>query len=159
MSLLGKMVFIGMHGKVTITLSGQEHTVISSTDPTAAELKWDQNGNVYTRDNVEAYVQIDTATDWIRPTDDAPSDYQIRYTNLDTSGLGSGTATYTAEGGSAVEDTWYDLSVADMLISVSDAIDGPASAPSISFDVQIRKGTGTTLATGSYVLTANLDSA
>jgi P pilus assembly chaperone PapD len=78
----------------TFTLSGQQGLTTDGNSPfnTTNAIKIDSNGNMYEGDSLDGaaitYTQIDTATDWVRPTDN-PTIYYARYSNV------SGTFTNT----------------------------------------------------------------
>lgn len=134
----------------TVTVSGQ--TIVSEFSPSTcyARVKVDNDGNIYESKDTgtPSWTQIDTATDWLRPTTNAPSDYEVRFTGLTGSALNSSTA---------VEDTWWPLSSGDFtLVQVRIAALGTGTTTS-TFTIEIRKGsTGGALDSASYTLTCQI---
>ena len=148
MQILNKMMMMGKGTHSTLTLTGAVHSVSSGTNPTTASFKWDNDGNVYRKRNADAYIQISTATDWLRPTSGAPDDYEIRFTNL--------TGDTGAFSINATVDVWQALTT-DLVATVTDT-DSGIGGFSCSFDIEIRKGsTGSALASASYTLSADYD--
>lgn len=138
---------IGSTGRVTLT--GYSFNTSSSTNPTYGYIIIDADGNIYTKTNGGAPTQRNTATDWVRPTDRAPGDYEVRYTNPtgDTAYLSATTAV----------DTWHPLSSGDWNINVYDNIIG-IGGKTCTFDIEIRKGsTGAAIASASHTITADYD--
>jgi len=122
---------------VALTLSGHTFAANSTSNPTTGSFIVDNDGNMYTQENASPVIQIDTATDWIRPADRSPGDYEVRYTSVtgDTANLTCTTAV----------DTWHPLS--------TNLAVGPKSC---TFTIEIRKGsTGAALVSGSYTLSAD----
>lgn len=79
--------------------------------------------------------------DWINPTSAAPDDYEVRFTKTG----GSGTLLGVTSG------TWYALT-SDRYASVqNNAFTGTYT---VNLTIEIRKGTGSVLATGTHVLSA-----
>ena len=154
MHLLSKMMMAGMNGHLKVTLSGQTIGAIAiDPDSAWARLKIDNDGNVYESEDsgTPSYVQIDTGTDWLRPADSAPADYEVRYTNL------TGEALYAVTGSTA-QDAWYALSGGDFILTQA-CLNVPSSPQSSTFDIEIRKGSsGSALDSASYTLTATVDS-
>lgn len=127
-----------------VTLSGEDVShVVADPSNALAGLRFDTDGNVYKIEGSGNETQIDTTTDWIRPTTGADQ-YQIRYTNLVGDAL---------TGVSPAEDTWTAVSSGDVILQMAQAVVGSRSA---TFDVQVRKGTGSVLATTEYSLTATV---
>jgi len=132
---------------VALNLDGHSFAANSTSNPTTGSFIVDNDGNMYTQENASPVIQIDTATDWIRPADRSPGDYEVRYTSVtgDTANLTCTTAV----------DTWHPLSSGDWTITVSDTnlAVGPKSC---TFTIEIRKGsTGSALVSGSYTLSAD----
>ena len=137
---IGALVSGGFKG--TVTLSG-ESVSDSQTAPTAASaaIRIDQDGNVYKITNTSGTQQIDTTTDWIRPSTVGKAIYQVRYTNK--TGVGNPTAT-------TAEDIWHIIGNGDWTITLATT----SGTVGCSFDIEIRLGTGATLASTSYSLSA-----
>lgn len=124
-----------------VTLSG--HTITAGVDypgNATAVVRIDDNGIMYQIDD-QGLAQIDSSTDWVRPASAAPGPYQCRYTN------------YTGDPvqATASVDTWYSLSGGNFQVSVTQYGEGFQSA---TFDLQIRWGTGSVLASATYHLSA-----
>lgn len=134
---------VGRGGVGVITLSGEtaSDSVADPSDATAS-LRFDTDGNVY---KIEGAVQtqVDTATDYIRPTANADR-LQIRFTNLVGTALTSSTA---------AEDVWHAISGGDFTLTQTRTTVGFSAS---SFDVQLRVGTGPVRASGAYVLNAEV---
>lgn len=140
----------GTFANVVPSLSGNSNTASNSGANATAEFKVDQDGNMYERDNVGSWVQINTPRDWLRPTSQAPGDWRVRYTNAvgDTADL-----TVTA-----AEDAWHSLSGGDFILTLVDSTSGPATK-TVTFDLELDRGGGTALESGSYTLTADRNDA
>ncbi len=138
----GGGVIASGRASATLTLSGETISAFSFGSDATAQVKVDNDGNVYRRLNNASWVQIDTGTDWIRPTSAAPDDYECRYTNR----------TGTDPTGH-VEDTWYALT-SDFILTLVDT--GPApGGRTCTFTLEIRKGSsGSADVSGSYTLNA-----
>ena len=136
------------YAAIAVTVSG--HTILSDQlDPADAyaRLKIDNDGRTYESEDTgsPSWSQIDSATDWIRPTSEAPADYEVRYTSLTGDALTSGTA---------AEDAWHALSGGDfILVQSTTIIPGDRSS---TFAIEIRKGSGAVLDSASYTLTADV---
>jgi len=128
-----------------VTLSG-ENIVSFGIGAVWATLWINADGTLWKQTSDGGSTQIDAATDWIIPNEDADSTYEVRYTNH------GGLPLYQL-GDIAVEDTWVDLSETRMLTFVTWTISGePLIA---TFDLEIRKDGGDVLATASYSLSAH----
>lgn len=142
----GTVANAGMGGGDTVTVSGQT-IARTETNPTDVycRVKVDNNGNIYESEDTGSvnWVQIDTSTDWVRPTSSAPGTYQVRFTN----------ATNTPTSATATEDTWHSLSSGDFIIYNSRTF---AGIKSTSFTIEIRQGTGSVLDSATYTLTAEV---
>ena len=137
-------------GAVTDALNLDGHTIQADTvgSDAQAELTIDQNGNVYSKLNTAARIQIDTAADWVRPTGSAPGTYEVRYTGLTGDALSFNTA---------AENVWYALSTTDYVLRQADSTT-KFGGTSSTFTVEIREGSsGAADVTGSYSLIADRD--
>ena len=132
-----------------VVVSGQTISK-SSTSPTDAfaRLKVDNDGKIYESKDTgtPSWVQIDTVTDWVRPTASAPGLYQVRYTSLVGNVLDQETA---------AEDVWHALSGGDYILVQS--VVG-INVHSSTITVEIRLGTGSVLDNATYILAADVDS-
>lgn len=130
-----------------VTLSGHSNSAGNSGSAATASFKIDNDGFVYEKDNLGAWLKIDSVTDWVRPVESAPGDYECRYTSAtgDTGDLTPTTA----------EDVWHPLATSDWTIIITD--DNPlVGGKSATFTLEIRKGSsGGAIASGSYTLTAD----
>jgi hypothetical protein len=145
------MANMSAFGGTTLTLSGQTITKLSF-DPTDAHavLKVDNNGNVYQSADTgsRSYTQIDTATDWVRPTTKAPGAYEVRYTGLTGDALSFNTA---------AQNTWHPLSSGDFVLRNS--VTGPVGDRDSTFTVEIRDGSsGSADVSGTYRIHATVES-
>lgn len=134
-----------------VTLTGGTFTTDTTTGSNSLmRIKFADTGGVYTQENSDPYGAWQAPTNWVVPNQYAPGAYQIRWTNA-TGDFADMTTT-------ATEDTWYTLVSGDFILTLTDTID---SAPGLSatFDVEIREGTGATLASASFTLEANLSTA
>lgn len=112
-----------------VTLSG--HTISGVTD---AQLKIDNDGNVYEFEtDPGSFVQIDTATDWVRPVAVA-SQFEVRFTKNSGDDPDTGTM-----------DAWLSLASDRQFGYQGDKV------ASGEFLVEIRYG-GIVLASGTYEL-------
>ena len=135
-AFIGALVKSGIASN-TVTLSGA--TVLdTNTGNASAAIRIDQDGKVYSVTNSVGTTQLSSSTDWVIPRAGMTA-YQVRYTNK--SGAGNPTAT-------TAEDIWHQMSTSDWTITLS-TISGTAGC---SFDIEIRLGTGATLASVSYTL-------
>ena len=134
-------------GGDVVTVSGDSRFDfrVSPTD-SYARLKIDNNGNIYESGDtgIANWVQIDSATDWVRPASSAPGSYQVRFTS----------STTTPTSSTAAEDTWHALSGGDFIIYNS--VTGVGIKAS-TFTIEIRLGTGSVLDSASYTLQAEVD--
>jgi len=131
----------------TVTLSGRNisYDTISPNNAYARVLI-DNNGLSYeSKDEGSAnYNQIHSTTDWVRPAAASPGTYQVRWTNA------VGDALYFE---TAAEDTWWPMSSGDFTLTIRDTL--TAGGPNaVTFDIEIRDGTGPTLSSASYSLSA-----
>lgn len=130
-----------------ITVSGQTINDLrfSPTD-SYARVKVDNDGNIYeSKDTGTAsWNQIDTGTDWVRPTTSAPGTYEVRFTG----------ASNTPTSATAAEDTWHALSGGDFIIYNS--VTG-VGVKTTSFTIEIRKGSGSVLDSASYTCRAEVE--
>lgn len=106
------------------------------------DLKFDNDGLVYEKCSPGSFVQIDTSADWIRPVDDA-ADFQMRFTNLTGTGFSS----------TATENIWRSMAT-DFVLTCADNNAG-GGGNSATFTIEVRFGTGPTLASASYTISAN----
>ncbi|MFW6027791.1 MAG: hypothetical protein ACOC91_03190, partial [bacterium] len=121
-----------------ITLSGHSVSAVSINESAAAILRIDDNGYMYSKKNNDPYVQIDSETDWIRPTSEAPGLYEVRYTD------------HSGDPINGTENSWYSLtSGAEFWINRTSP--GKNSA---TFRLEIRRDGGPVLASGFYSLSA-----
>lgn len=132
-----------------VTLSGE---IISSIGPgyTRAVLWIMADGTVWADYYSLGSIQVDVATDWIVPNEHADSSYEVRFTNLTTSGT-MVVAGYDLFIPFADEGVWIDLSENRSMIAWTANALNPIS---VTFDLEIRKDGGAVLATGSYALNA-----
>ena len=130
-----------------VTLTGYTVTAATVGSEAIAEFTIDQNGNVYSKINAAARIQQNTANDWVRPASSGPGLFQCRYTSLTGDALVFSTAT---------QNTWWTLSTGDFVVRQSDnttKIGGTSS----TFLLEIRLGTGSTLASTFHGLVADRD--
>lgn len=132
----------------TVTVSGEVISqVVESPTNAYARLKVDNDGNVYrSLDTGSAsWVQIDSSTDWIRPTASSPGSYRVRYTSLTGDALFSATAS---------ENTWHSMSSGDYILVQREITNGNA-VNSSTFTIEIDDGT-TLQDSASYTLRAEV---
>ena len=135
-------------GGDVITLSGETTIAFAIGGSNAdAHIKIDNDGNVYEQTNFGGYSQVDTVTDWCRPTTSSPGLYEVRYTNLINDAIFTGTA---------AEDAWHSLSSGDFILRQRQLGGGFATTTS-TFDIEIRYNGGSVLASGQYTLTCNTE--
>jgi hypothetical protein len=117
----------------------------SSTNPATAtaEIRVDQDGNVYKVINLGGDTQLSSTDNWVRPTSGAPGAYQVRFTNVVGTTLDITSTT--------LADVWHPMKDGDFRIRHSRTSDGSDSS---TFDIEIRVGTGSTVATDNYSLIA-----
>lgn len=144
--MAGILLAASLPGRNPVTLSGGTYNAGNMGADAYSYFIVDQNGNTYKRANNDTPIQVNTTDDWIRPTSEAPGTYQVRVTNV-TGDLSFWSST-------SAEDAWYTLSTSDWFVWVWDSTIG-FGGKSITFDVEIRKGTGPTLASTSYTLSAD----
>lgn len=146
--MTARAALLGSRTFEVLTLSGEVLSVSEIGVNATAQFFVNTDGTVDRRTNLGAFVQIDAATDWIIPNDFAPDDYECRYTNLTGDALSAPT--------SAAEDVWRALSLGNFSFTQFDS-DPAAGGKSSTFDIQLRKGAGPVLKTGSYTLSATRD--
>jgi hypothetical protein len=127
----------------------EEATDVSSPYNSKASVRVGSDGNMYADDAINGgalnYVQIDTATDWIRPIQD-PTTYYMRYKNV----VGS---TITTTPGAV--NTPIALTTNRTFILQRTTL----GLSSVTFDIDILDtDQSTILATGSYTLTCSNES-
>ena len=127
-----------------VTVSGQTIAYNDTAAPWSAyaHLKVATDGNVYEGEGTSAtpsYVQIDTGTDWIRPTAANDGLYEVRATII------SGSVTGTT-------GSWLTLDT-DRVWYVNETVDG--SATTASFTIEIRYNGGAVLDSATYTLQAS----
>lgn len=128
-----------------VTLSGETATSFG-IGASWAMLWINADGTLWKQTTNEGSEQIDVATDWIIPNEDADSTYEVRYTNH------TGLALWPLDE-FAVEGTWVDLSETRRLSLVSWTVSGlPRTC---TFDLEIRKDGGDVLATASFTLSVH----
>lgn len=148
MSLIHHMAAaIGASGGTRLTLSGGSPSEANNAGSDATqELKVDQDGNVYYRDNGGSWVQLSSSTDHTRPTGDSPGTLEVSYTGAsgDTGSLSGQT-----------EDVWTALSSGDWIIMITDSTP-TLGGKSATFTLQLRWGSsGDADETGGYTLSAD----
>jgi hypothetical protein len=124
-----------------VTLSGEaiDDTVLDPSDATAA-LRVDADGNVYSITSGAGTVQLDSSTDWIRPTTLASVNFEVQAT-LNSGSLAGGTT-----------GSWLTLDT-DRAWSVAATAPGSQSA---NLTIEIRYASGPTLASNTYTLNATV---
>jgi len=131
-----------------VTLSGETVWAIQFGGGNAdAHLIIDNDGNVYKRSNFGTYTQVDSSTDWVRPTTSSPGLYEVRFTGL------TGSALFTS---TAAEDAWHSLSSGDFILRQRVLGGGFDSAIS-TFTVEIRLNGGAVLSSASYTLNVSTE--
>ena len=132
-------------------LDGQVISDTSTSRTCTAGVRFNADGTVDQLTNA-TYAQIDPNGDWVTPNHHANEDHDVRITNVVwTSG-----AAFDTE--AAAEDVWIDLGSNREWI-VIDSTSSAAGVKIVDFDVEIRDAAGTTVATGSYQLTADYNNA
>ena len=126
--------------------SGSSFTASNADADAHLYLKFTSTGDAFVRKNSGSYVQVSASTDWVRPTTNAPSLYQIRFTSA------SGDTTYLD--GTKAEDTWHDIVDSDFIMHIFDSsiFLGGKSA---TFTIEVRLDGGATLDSGEYTITAD----
>ena len=143
-STLVQSVWIGatkIWQRATVSISG-EIVYHLSGGTTTAGVRFNPNGTVQQRLGT-TYTQIDAGSDWIRPVSAASGDYQIRASK--TSGSNPDTTL------SDPLDTWLDLDAARQW-AVRRYSAGDITS-TLSIEIRL---SGTTLASGTYTLTAEM---
>ena len=127
--------------RASVSISGEIVYHLSLQTATAA-VRFNADGTVQKRVGA-TYTQIDAGTDWIRPVSGASGDYQIRARKI------SGSDPHAAL--SDPLDTWLDLDAARQW-GVTRYSTGHITS---TLTIEIRLS-GTTLASGTYTLTAEM---
>ena len=131
-------------GSERVTVSGEtiSATALSPTDAIAG-VSFQNDGTVDSLIN-SVSNQIDVGTDWVRPAGAAPSSYEIRLT------VSSGLAPNVPF--SAPIDTWLALTTSRNweLERIG------AGTNSGTWLIEIRRGSGPVLASGSYIISAEV---
>lgn len=137
-------------GGIRVTLSGEAIARVQTSPSNAlCSLIINTDGTVDKFSGSQS--QIDAATDWIIPNSQATILYEVRVTNVNFTQAGDGASFSVAF---EVDDTWKALD-ADATWQITQNSDTPA-AKSVDFDLQIRLGSGPTLASAAYSLTATV---
>lgn len=133
------------HSALTLTLSGESVSDFSFGSTSRAEFKLDANGNMYKKSGTGgSYVQIDTATDWIRPVSSAGVPYRTRYTAHSGFALDGST--------SQAENVWHSTATNYFWVMVDDTPTG--GVQTANFTIQIDDGT-TVVASGAYTISVD----
>lgn len=133
-------------GGDVITLSGETSTAFSFGSNATAYLRLKNNGNVYKQQNASSEVQVDTATDWVRPASSAPGSYRVMFDNE----TGDTTTFFVTWGTSG---TYYALtSTRQMYVYDNTAT---AGGKSVTCDWHIDDGTTVLEENVSYTMTAD----
>ena len=109
-----------------------------------AYFKVDGDGNMYQKDNVGSYTQIDSTADWVRPTTSAPGSYRVMFDNL------TGDTAFRVGWGFA--STYYALTTDREMYVFDNTTSG--GGKTITMDYNIDDGT-TEQASASYTLSAD----
>jgi len=134
-------ILLGSGGGGLVTLSGE---VITDTFAGVARalIEIRSNGNVF-KDEGGVLAQIDSGTDWLRPSAFAPDDYEVRFVDVS----GDPAQASTASG------VWIDLT-SNFSVGYATAGGGPETL-SGTFNIEIRKGnSGPALVSALYDATA-----
>ena len=139
MSLFNFMFAMG--NRLVVRLYTANVVALNADANATAAYRIDQDGSVY-----EVKNGVDTSLgQWISNLGLAPGDYYVRYTNA-VGDVGSEVAT-------AAEDTWYALASGDFSVSLTDTSGTALDGPDLTFDVEIKKGSGgSTIDTKSVTL-------
>lgn len=134
-----------LYASEVVTLSGEFITTsVSGAVPSVARLIINPDGTLDKLENGST-TQIDASTDWIIPNGAASSSYQVRFTNL--------AGTITGAGTTLTEDVWADIDQVHGIRTARPIAQGNGQTGA-TFDLEIRLGTGATLASASYTLQA-----
>lgn len=134
-------------GFAAVNLDG-ETISFSSTNNRWAGVRINTDGTVDRRGGASGtYTQIDSGTDWIIPNAAASSSYQVFCAVNSTTGNG-------LDAGSASTATWLDLSVAREWFCARSTV----GTDNANITISIRLGTGATIDSGTYDLTATKNS-
>ena len=147
MSILLAAFGSGTGGADVVTVSGETITKAETGGVDAyARVKVDNDGNMYKSEDTGSanWAQIDSVSNWLRPTSSAPGTYQVRFTS----------ATNTPTSATVTEDTWHALSGGDFIIYNS--YTGLNGSKETTFTIEIRLGTGSVLDSASYTLSASV---
>lgn len=136
--------FNGSSGGDTVTLSGETVTAFNFGANATAHFKVDNDGNMYERTNSGSWSQIDSSTDWVRPTSSAPGSYRTMY-DSETGDTGF----LVAWGFSG---TYYAVSTDREMYTYDNT--SVAGGKSVTCDFHIDDGS-TEQATASYTMTAD----
>jgi len=146
------IITLGMRGAGAVgvvTLSGE--TITHNTlDPTVAQaaVVVSTDGKMY-KDVSGGNIQIDSATDWIIPNQRANTTYQVRVTSVVWNDAGDG-ASFTTN--FAADDVWAAIT-ADAEWQITQSVVGQKD---VTFSLELRSGSGATLASTSYTLHAGM---
>ena len=131
-------------GGDVVNLDGHTNTAFRFGANALAYFKVDGDGNMYMKDNVGSYTQIDSTADWVRPTTSAPGTYRTMFDSI------TGDTAFRVGWGFA--STYYALTT-DREMYVYDNTSA-SGGKTITMDYHIDDGT-TEQATGVYTLTAD----
>jgi hypothetical protein len=133
-----------------VTLSGEVQNEVSAFSPREVGIRVNTDGTIDKRTSSTTYTQIDSGTDWIIPNIDASTDYEFRVTNVVWT---SGSSFNIID--ASPEDVWIDLTGGALEWSAIDPTPGSGGKIDVTFDLEVRKGSGSTLDTAVFDLTAN----
>jgi hypothetical protein len=137
---------IGKVAGAVYTLSGATSTQTDAVSPynSRSGFRINSDGTIDTAKSKDGaaitYAQISADTDWVIPNNMANADHDVRVTNV----VHNGHAGWNSQ--AAADDTWIDLGTNRLW----DIQSSSAEDINTTFDIEIRDGTGTTVATGSY---------
>lgn len=69
-----------LYASTTYALNNVTNTAFNFGANAYSYWKADNNGNCYTKDNSGSWNQVQSSTDWVRPSTEAPGSSQIRHT-------------------------------------------------------------------------------
>lgn len=127
-----------------VTISAATVSAFSFGTNATANYKVQTDGTIDRQLNGGSDVQINTATDWIRPTAAASSDYEVRHQSQT-----GDTSSYTGD----LTSTWQDMSqqrngqVLDATIT--------AGGKSVTQTVEMRKNGGSVLSSATITISAD----
>ena len=139
--------FYGVSAEVVgdVTVSGETITDIGGGNRLfRAALRVDNNGNIYKIEDTTV-TQIDTVDDWIRPTSDASSSYDVKYDFVSGDALDPST--------SLADGVWGALG-ADKFFEQRWALGAGVGSKSTVITISIRFLGGSVLDSANYTLTA-----